>query len=206
MSQQHACVSQGRICSDNFTCCHTKIQVADQTFYPTQSQYTDTGLTSPSTDPIMPGMVATGMPNFKSLDDSTWKNPVAANKPHLHLFNCIYSPAQCFNSLLLVMHLCLDLLQLALEATDPILGQVDIGLEKIWVIFGTSETGVGVHWGKKDDSLMLFIINPLQLSLISSTVETQFFHVFSTHTKKLDEKTCNKSIRCQQTSNMFTFF
>ena len=26
-------VSPGRICSDNFTCCHTEIEVADQTFY-----------------------------------------------------------------------------------------------------------------------------------------------------------------------------
>ena len=33
MSQQHASVSQGRICSDNLTCCHTEIEVADQTFY-----------------------------------------------------------------------------------------------------------------------------------------------------------------------------
>ena len=47
-SQQQAGVSQGRICSDNFTCCHTEIEVADQTFYLTQSQYTDTGPTSPS--------------------------------------------------------------------------------------------------------------------------------------------------------------
>ena len=54
-SQQHASVSQGRICSDNFTCCHTEIKVADQTFYLTQSQYTDTRPTSPSTDPITPG-------------------------------------------------------------------------------------------------------------------------------------------------------
>ena len=54
-SQQHASVSQRRICSDNFTCCHTEIQVADQTFYLTQSQYTDTGPTSPSADPIPPG-------------------------------------------------------------------------------------------------------------------------------------------------------
>ena len=54
-SQQHASVSQGRICSDNFTCCHTEIGVADQTFYLTQSQYTDTGPTSPSADPITPG-------------------------------------------------------------------------------------------------------------------------------------------------------
>ena len=34
--QQHASVSQGRMCSDNFTCCHTEIEVADQTFYLTQ--------------------------------------------------------------------------------------------------------------------------------------------------------------------------
>ena len=54
-SQQQASVSQGRICSDNFACCHTEIEVADQTFYLTQSQYTDTGPTSPSADPIMPG-------------------------------------------------------------------------------------------------------------------------------------------------------
>ena len=51
-SQQQASVSQGRICSDIFTCCHTEIEVADQTFYLTQSQYTDTGPTSPSADPI----------------------------------------------------------------------------------------------------------------------------------------------------------
>ena len=55
MSQHHASVSQGCICSDNFTCCRTEIQIADQTFYLTKSQYTDTGPTSPSTDPITPG-------------------------------------------------------------------------------------------------------------------------------------------------------
>ena len=54
-SQQHASVPQGRICSDNFTCCHTEIEVADQAFHLTQSQYTDTGPTSPSADPITPG-------------------------------------------------------------------------------------------------------------------------------------------------------
>ena len=54
-SQQHASVPQGRICSDKFTCCHTEIEVADQTFHLTQSQYTDTGPTSPSADPITPG-------------------------------------------------------------------------------------------------------------------------------------------------------
>ena len=54
-SQQHACVSQGRICTDNFTCCHTEIEVADQTFHLILSQYTDTRPTSPSADPITPG-------------------------------------------------------------------------------------------------------------------------------------------------------
>ena len=48
-------VSQGRICSDNFTPCHTEIEAADQTFHLTQSQHTDIGPTSPSTDPITPG-------------------------------------------------------------------------------------------------------------------------------------------------------
>ena len=43
--------------SDNLTCCHTEIEVADPTFYLTQSQYTDTGPTSPSADSIMPGAV-----------------------------------------------------------------------------------------------------------------------------------------------------
>ena len=52
-SQQHTSVSQGRICSDSFTCCHIEIEVADQTFHLTKSQYT--GPTSPSTDPITPG-------------------------------------------------------------------------------------------------------------------------------------------------------
>ena len=54
-SQQHASVSQGRIFTDNCTRCHTEIEVADPTFYLTQSEYTDTGPTSPSPDPIMPG-------------------------------------------------------------------------------------------------------------------------------------------------------
>ena len=54
-SQQHASVSQGRICTDNFPCYHTEMEVEDQTFYLTQAQYTDTGPTSPSADLIMPG-------------------------------------------------------------------------------------------------------------------------------------------------------
>ena len=52
--QQHA-VSQAGICSDKSTCCHTEIQIADQTYYLIQSQYTDTGPTSPSADPSTPG-------------------------------------------------------------------------------------------------------------------------------------------------------
>ena len=54
-SQQHASVSQGRICTDNCTCCHTEIEAADLTYYLTRSQYTDTGPTSLSADPITPG-------------------------------------------------------------------------------------------------------------------------------------------------------
>ena len=53
-SQQHASVSQGRICSDNFTCYHIEIEVADQTFYLTQSQSTDSVPTSPSADHPFP--------------------------------------------------------------------------------------------------------------------------------------------------------
>ena len=55
-SQQQASVSQGRICSDNFTCCHTEVEAADRTFYLTQSQYTDIGPISPSADPRTPGV------------------------------------------------------------------------------------------------------------------------------------------------------
>ena len=52
---QHASVSRGRICSEKFTCYHTEKKVADQTFYLTQSLYTDTGPTSPIADPITSG-------------------------------------------------------------------------------------------------------------------------------------------------------
>ena len=55
MSQQHTSVPQGRICSDNCTCWHAEIEVADQTFYLNKSQYTDTGSVSPSTGPILSG-------------------------------------------------------------------------------------------------------------------------------------------------------
>ena len=43
-----ASVSQGWICSDNFTCCHTEIEVANLTLYLTQSQYSDTGRPVPA--------------------------------------------------------------------------------------------------------------------------------------------------------------
>ena len=80
-SQQHASVSQGRICSDNFTCCHTEIEPADPTFHLTQSQYTDTRLTSPSTDPIMPGAWQGRAGECQFLShwyDSTWKDPIVS--------------------------------------------------------------------------------------------------------------------------------
>ena len=54
MPKHHVSVSQGRICLDNCTCCHTEIKVEDQISSLIQSQYTDTGPTSPSTDPITP--------------------------------------------------------------------------------------------------------------------------------------------------------
>ena len=54
-SHQQASVSQGRICSDNCTCCHIQTKVADQIFHLTQSQHTDTGPTCPSTNPTPPG-------------------------------------------------------------------------------------------------------------------------------------------------------
>ena len=69
MSQRHASVSQGRICSDKFTCCYTETEVADPNFYLTQSQYTDTGQTSPCADSISPGdwQGSHWSANFKSL-------------------------------------------------------------------------------------------------------------------------------------------
>ena len=61
--QQDASVSQGRICSGSCTCCHTEIEVAEQTFHLTQSQYTDTG---PTLTQYLkaPGRLATEVPIF----------------------------------------------------------------------------------------------------------------------------------------------
>ena len=64
-SQQHASVSQGRICTDNLTCCYTEIEVEDQTFYLTQSQYqSQRWLYNASVDTVVP--------IFKSL---VWLDP-----------------------------------------------------------------------------------------------------------------------------------
>ena len=80
-AQQHASVSQRRVRSDNFTCCHTETEIADQTVYLTQSQYTDTGPTSPRADPIMPGAWRGSHWSTSFLSpwyESTRKNPVAS--------------------------------------------------------------------------------------------------------------------------------
>ena len=83
-SQQHASVSQGRICEDNCTCCHIEIEVADQTFHLTLSQYTDTGPASPSADPITPGPWQ-GCQFLSHRYDSTRKNPVGSGNRTLDL-------------------------------------------------------------------------------------------------------------------------
>ena len=92
-SQQQASVSQWRICSDNFACCHTEIEVADQTFYLTQSQYTDTRPTSPRADPITPGRVATGVPILSHWYDSTpkkyWRKRDLNPGPSAHEANAL---------------------------------------------------------------------------------------------------------------------
>ena len=64
-SQQHASVSQGRVCSDHCTCCRAEREIADPTCYLTQSQNTDTGLISPIADPTLPVGVATWNTNIE---------------------------------------------------------------------------------------------------------------------------------------------
>ena len=49
------CASPEQMCLENCTDCDTETEVADQTCYLTQSQFTDTGPTSPSADPTKPG-------------------------------------------------------------------------------------------------------------------------------------------------------
>ena len=73
-SQQCVSVSQGRICSNSSVCCHTEIEAADQTFCLTQSQYTDTGPTSTSTDLIMPGTCRGANPSVLGGRSSALRN------------------------------------------------------------------------------------------------------------------------------------
>ena len=56
-SQQHASVSQGRICSENSTCCHTEIEVAIKLSISPSHSILTPGQPVPacSADPIMPG-------------------------------------------------------------------------------------------------------------------------------------------------------
>ena len=72
-SQQHASVSQGRICSDMCTCCHTETGVAKPSMSPSHN------ILTPG-QPVealtlwrqSPGRVATGVPILKSL---VWLDP-----------------------------------------------------------------------------------------------------------------------------------
>ena len=64
-SQQHSGAPQGRICSDN--CCKTETVAADQTCCLTQSQYADTGPTSPSADSVSPSTWQASPGIFRSL-------------------------------------------------------------------------------------------------------------------------------------------
>ena len=60
-----------------FTCCHIEIEAADQTFYLTQPQYTDTWPTSLNADPLTPGswQGSHRVSSFRSLVCWTRKNP-----------------------------------------------------------------------------------------------------------------------------------
>ena len=49
------CISGTDLLRQFYGAATLEIEVADQTSYLTQSQYTDTGPTSPSADPITPG-------------------------------------------------------------------------------------------------------------------------------------------------------
>ena len=89
--QQHASVSQEQICPDSCTCCSSEIEVADQTFCLTQSQYTYTGPNNPSADPVTPGVWQGSQWNTNLISlwyDSTWKKgprPQRQSKPGIPL-------------------------------------------------------------------------------------------------------------------------
>ena len=59
LSQQLVSASEGPVCWENCTCCHTETQLATQTGCSNQSEYTDTGQTSPSADPLTPAWTGT---------------------------------------------------------------------------------------------------------------------------------------------------
>ena len=57
-SRRYAGVSQGRICPDDWKCCRTEIEVADETFHLIQSQFSDTGPTCPICLPFPPPILS----------------------------------------------------------------------------------------------------------------------------------------------------
>ena len=63
---------------ESFMCRHTETEAADQTCYFSLSKNTDNGHTSPSTDPVMPGIWrgshenTTGMTQMKTAGNDTW--------------------------------------------------------------------------------------------------------------------------------------
>ena len=68
-SQQHASVSQGRNCSNNYTCCHTETEVADQTLTPGAWQgshwnasFLVAGMTRPRKNPVASGIRTRDVP------------------------------------------------------------------------------------------------------------------------------------------------
>ena len=72
-SQQHASASQGRICSDSCTCCHTETEDADPTFSLTHSILTPGQPVQALTlQRQAPSRVASGVPILKSL---AWLDP-----------------------------------------------------------------------------------------------------------------------------------
>ena len=68
-SQQHASISQGRICSDDFMRCHTETEVADQLSTSPSHSILTPGRPVPALtmQRQVPGRVATGVPIFESL-------------------------------------------------------------------------------------------------------------------------------------------
>ena len=67
-SQQHASVSQGRICTDNFTCCHTELQIIKPSTSPSHSILKPgRPVTALTLQCQAPDRVATGVPVLKSL-------------------------------------------------------------------------------------------------------------------------------------------